>query len=146
MNAFKAGAAYFALVYAIDYLLTRALFKIIELYMLDTSDLKILIFEQAKLNILMGYPLKLIAAWFVCRWLVRRFDIARGMNRSHAPGVMGAVAFLLLMLTNTLAISNTGTLNSLFPLIALYFFGTIPLALFPRFQAPRAKIDGVERV
>ena len=145
MNAFKAGAAFFGLVFIIDYLLVAATFALYEQYVLETGEFMGSISVFLRLNLLVAFPLKLIAAWFISRWLVRRFDITRGLGKSHAPGVVGASTFLLLVFTRVaLVIVDVGPPNFSL-LLTVDFFGAILLAFFPRFQAPRATTQQLER-
>ena len=82
-HTIKAGAAYFAVVFAIGFALgtVRTLFLAPRL--------------GEQLAVLIELPLMLAASWFVCGWAVRRWQVPPAV----APRLtMGAVAFALLML------------------------------------------------
>ncbi len=145
MNALKAGASYFALLIAIDYLTGMTFFPLLEMYVVETGDLESFDSLFFQMEIFLIFPLKLIAAWFISRWMVRQFAIVRGLGRSYSPGIMGLVAFLLLISTRpVLAIFDIGPGFSTL-LLTVDFFGAILLAFFPRFQSPLATTIQLER-
>lgn len=83
MNAAaRAGAVYFAAVFALGFLLGT----------LRVAALAPVLGETRA--ILLELPVMLAASWLVCGWSVRRFDVPRAVGARVA---MGGVAFALLM-------------------------------------------------
>jgi hypothetical protein len=83
--AVLAGAAYFALVFALGFLLGT----VRTLFVQDAAS------ASRLTGVLIELPVMLVASWFLCRQAVRRFHVA------PAPGpraTMGGVAFALLLL------------------------------------------------
>lgn len=80
-----AGAAYFALVFALGFVLGT----VRTLFVPDASS------GGRLLGVLIELPIMLVASWFLCRFVVRRFSVPPIL---HARLIMGAVAFALLML------------------------------------------------
>jgi hypothetical protein len=80
--ALVAGVAYFALVFAVGFVLgtVRTLFLAPRIGPLAA--------------VLVELPLMLVAAWLICRWLVRRLDVREAWSERL---LMGAVAFVLLL-------------------------------------------------
>jgi hypothetical protein len=84
-----AGIAYFALVFALGFVL---------------GTVRTLFIQHAPgggrlLGVLIEMPIMLGAAWFLCRSVVRRFEVAPTVA---ARTVMGGLAFALLMLAELL--------------------------------------------
>lgn len=80
--AARAGAVYFAAVFALGFLL---------------GTLRVVALAPAlgeTRAILIELPVMLAASWFVCGWSVRRFGVPRAVGARFA---MGGVAFALLM-------------------------------------------------
>jgi hypothetical protein len=81
----RAGIAYFALVFALGFVLGTAR----TLLLRDASG------GGRLLAVLIELPIMLGASWFLCRSVVRRFAVAPTLA---ARAVMGGIAFALLML------------------------------------------------
>jgi hypothetical protein len=79
-----AGAAYFALVFALGFVLGTARTLLVP----DAAG------GMRLLAVLIELPVMLVASWFLCRWVVRRFAVA---PTAGARLAMGGVAFALLM-------------------------------------------------
>ncbi|MCM0021480.1 MAG: hypothetical protein NBV67_15930 [Tagaea sp.] len=80
--ALRAGAVYFALIFALGFVLGAA---------------RVLAVAPAIGELLattIELPIMLAASWIVCGWCVRRFRVPRGAG---ARLVMGGLAFVLLM-------------------------------------------------
>lgn len=81
--AWRAGVAYFALVFALGFLL---------------GTLRVLLLAPvlgATVAVLLELPLMLAASWWVCAWLLRRFAVP---SAATARLLMGGCAFALLLL------------------------------------------------
>lgn len=81
-TAFRAGAAYFALVFALGFAL---------------GTLRVLVLARliGELGaVALELPVMLLASWAICRWLIRRLRVATNVP---ARVTMGATAFALLM-------------------------------------------------
>lgn len=87
MTAFKAGAVYFAIVFALG-------------FVLGTIRVLILLPHVGEMTaVLMEGPFILAASWIVCGMLVRRFAVAAAL----APRLlMGASALILLLIAELL--------------------------------------------
>jgi len=84
MRAIRLGALYFAAVFAVG-------------FALGTIRMLVLVPRLGELAaVAIELPVILTAAWIICGWLLR----GRKLSRSEATGT-GAVAFVLLMLTET---------------------------------------------
>ena len=85
LNAVAAGAAYFAAIFALGFLLGVGRTALLAANpALDRTT-----------GVLIELPLMLAASWFACRWLALRFAVSPQMPQRV---LMGAVAFALLML------------------------------------------------
>ncbi len=128
MRALLAGVYYFAIVFALGFALgtIRVLFIVPLLGELGAVFLEL--------------PIMLVASWFVCSWLVRRFQVPPAVE---ARLIMGGIAFVLLMLAE-LAVSvfafgrspaeHWGTYSSasaLWGLAAQVAFAAMPLVRRP---------------
>jgi hypothetical protein len=84
-----AGIAYFALVFALGFLLgtVRTIFV-----QYAPSAIRLL-------GVLIELPIMLSASWFICRYIISRFAVA---PRVVARAVMGSLAFALLFLAELL--------------------------------------------
>lgn len=80
-----AGVAYFALVFALGFLLGT----VRTMFVHDAPG------SGRLVGVLIELPVMLLASWFLCRFAVRRFAVAA---TSAARVTMGGVAFALLML------------------------------------------------
>ena len=87
MPILKAAAAYFAIVFAIGFVLgtIRVLFVIPQFGPLPAT--------------LMELPLMLIASWFAAGWAITKFGVPAAISDRL---LMGAIAFILLMTGETL--------------------------------------------
>jgi hypothetical protein len=85
-----AGLAYFALVFALGFLLGTAR----TLFVRDAPS------DGRLLGVLIELPVMLVASWFLCRTVIRRFAVAPAVA---ARAVMGGLAFVLLLLAELLA-------------------------------------------
>jgi hypothetical protein len=84
-----AGVVYFALVFTLGF----ALGTVRTLFVQDAPS------ASRLSGVLIELPIMLAASWFLCRHVVRRFDVAPAV----APrAIMGGVAFALLMLAELL--------------------------------------------
>lgn len=88
----RAGVAYFALVFAIGFVLGAIRVTVVIPRFGDTNA------------VLIELPIMLALSWMACAWLVRRFAVP---PRAAERLVMGALAFALLML-GELAVSVFG--------------------------------------
>jgi hypothetical protein len=81
--AFRAGGAYFAVVFAVG-------------FVLGTIRVLGIVPRIGETNaVLLELPLMITLSWFACAWLVRRFAVSPGV----VPRLgMGGVAFTMLML------------------------------------------------
>lgn len=86
-QSIKAGSLYFALIFALGFLLGT--FRVLILVP-RLGELKAVVLEL---------PIMLVAAWFICRWLVHRYRVP---GTASARLVMGAVAFAWLMFAEVL--------------------------------------------
>ncbi len=118
----KAGAAYFALIFGLGFVLGTLRVLWIVPMMGET------------IAVLAEQPIMLAASWFTARWLVQRYDLGALWDRA----IMGIVAFIVLMLIEvTLASLLFGQspahwLNSIFALPGLIgLTGQIMFALMP---------------
>jgi hypothetical protein len=84
-----AGIAYFALVFALGFLLGT----VRTLFVRDAPS------GGRLMAVLIELPIMLAASWFLCRHAVRRFKVAPVVR---ARAIMGGVAFALLMLAEFL--------------------------------------------
>ena len=84
-TAIVAGIAYFALVFALGFLLGT----LRTIFVQDAPSMGRL------LGVLIELPVMLSASWFLCRTVVRRFAVAPTVL---ASAVMGGLAFALLLL------------------------------------------------
>ena len=92
-SAFQAGAAYFALVFLVGFVL---------------GALRVLILIEsvgAFWAVLAELPVILTASWIVCGWTLRRFRVPA--HRAHRL-VMGGVAFILLITAEVLLSAALG--------------------------------------
>lgn len=121
--SFQAGAAYFALVFALGFLL---------------GTVRVLIFVPQLGEFYSGLielSIILTAAWFICRWLVDRFKLGHQWRVRFA---MVATAFVLLMVAE-LTMSLTLFGRSVFEHFSFYqsahallgLAGQVVFALFP---------------
>src|SRR5215831_14613693 len=78
----KAALVYFASVFAVGFALGPARTLLLAPHI------------GATLAVLLELPIILFASWLLCRWVLRRFSVERGLEHRIA---MGAVAFALLM-------------------------------------------------
>jgi len=132
MNAaWKAGAAYFLLVFAAGFLLGTVRVMLLAPALGET------------IAVLMELPVMLAISWFTCRLLVQRFSVPATASARLA---MGVGAFIYLMLAEAiLAITLFG--ESLAQFIAdfsdlpaqLGLAGQIAFALMPLFERTLAK-------
>jgi hypothetical protein len=81
----RAGASYFALVFALGFVL---------------GTLRTLVVADAPggsrlLGVLIELPIVLTASWFLCRYVIRRFGVASAFG---PRALMGGLAFALLLL------------------------------------------------
>lgn len=83
------GVAYFALVFALGFLLGA----VRTLFVQDAPS------GGRLLGVLIELPIMLGASWFLCRYVVRRFAVA---STVAARAVMGGLAFALLLLAEFL--------------------------------------------
>lgn len=84
-----AGIAYFALVFALGFLLGT----VRTLFVRDAPS------GGRLVGVLIELPIMLSASWFLCRYVIRRFAVA---STVIARAVMGGLAFGLLMLAELL--------------------------------------------
>lgn len=129
-TALKAGTAYFAMVFALGFVLGALRVLWLAPYIEETAA------------VLAEQPVMLTASWIAARWLVRRQHIARPRARL----VMGATAFVMLMIAELmLAVSLFGqtpnqwldgvmTMPGPVGLMGQVVFGLMPLFI------PRASI------
>ena len=124
-SSIKAGAAYFAVVFALGFVLgaIRVLWLVPMI-----GETAAVVAEQSVM---------LTASWLVAHWLVRRYDFARARERL----VMGACAFAMLMMAELLlAVSLFGqtpgqwlngvvTMPGPIGLAGQMMFGLIPLVV-----------------
>ena len=87
MNGFTAGIIYFALVYAAGFVLGTI-----------RNLLLMPVFGPA-VSVLIELPFMLAIAWFVCRWIVRRFTVSAA---AEDRVIMGATAFVFLTIAEYL--------------------------------------------
>ena len=80
-----AGLAYFALVFALGFLLGT----VRTIFVKDAPS------GGRLLGVLVELPIMLGASWFLCRYVIRRFAVA---STVAARAVMGGLAFVLLLL------------------------------------------------
>jgi hypothetical protein len=85
-----AGLVYFALVFALGFLLGT----VRTLFVRDAPS------GGRLLGVLIELPIMLSVSWFLCRTVIRRFAVA---STAAARAVMGGFAFVLLLLTELLA-------------------------------------------
>lgn len=128
-TALKAGAAYFALVFALGFVLGTLRVLVLARYIGELGA------------VALELPVMLLASWAICRWLIRRLRVAADVP---ARVTMGATAFVLLMVAelglsvwvfgNTLAahLEHYATLPG-----ALGFAGQFAFALMPVLQLRR---------
>ncbi len=130
-SAWRAGIAYFAIVFAAGFLLGAVRVALVAPSVGETGA------------VVVELPVILTASWLSCRWCVRKFDVAESVA---ARLVMGATAFALLMIAelclSILGMNRTlgdhlAALGSPSGLIGL--FGQALFALFPALQALRKK-------
>lgn len=121
----KAGAAYFALVFMLA-------------FMLGAFRVTVLVPRVGEwLAVMLELPVMLTAAWYVCRWVVRRFGVPVAAGPRLA---MGAVAFALLMAEFTLSSSAFGSTSVAFftglatPSGLLGLAGQVLFGLWPWWQ------------
>jgi hypothetical protein len=126
-SAVISGCAYFALVFAIGFLL---------------GTLRVLVLSPRigdALAVLAELPVILAASWIACGWLISRFAVPTGLA---SRAVMGGVAFCLLMVAE-IGVSVLGFERSISDHLASYqrtagllgFTGQIAFALFPMIQS-----------
>lgn len=84
-NPAIAGAAYFALVFTLGFVLGT----VRTIFVRDAPS------SGRLIGVLIELPIMLWASWFLCRFVVRRFAVA---STTAARAAMGAVAFALLLL------------------------------------------------
>jgi hypothetical protein len=82
--ALRAGLVYFALVFALGFLLGT----VRTIFVADAPG------AGRLLGVLLELPVMLVASWFICRAVLRRIDLGAGFS---ARVIMGAVAFTLLI-------------------------------------------------
>jgi hypothetical protein len=121
----KAGAAYFAVVFALGFVLGA----------IRVLWLSPIIGETAA--VVAEQPVMLTASWFVARWLVRQYDFAHGRERL----VMGGCAFAMLMVAELLLavalfgqtpgqwLDNVVTMPGPIGLAGQMMFGLMPLVV-----------------
>lgn len=84
-----AGAVYFALVFALGFLL-----GVVRTFFVQGSA------GNARLvGVLMELPVIVAASWFACRYVVRRYKVAPGLGDR---AIMGGIAFVLLLIAELL--------------------------------------------
>ena len=132
----QAGAAYFALVFALGFLL-------------GTVRVLILMPQLGEFySGLIELPIILTAAWFICRWLVNRFKLGHQWTVRFA---MGATAFVLLMVAE-LTMSLTLFGRSVFEHFSFYqsahallgLAGQVVFALFPLLVEQAVRMDAAK--
>lgn len=121
-SAIKAGAAYFALVFLVG-------------FVLGAVRLLLLIPRVGVLwAVLLELPVILTASWLVCGWVLRRFAVPAQAGHRIA---MGAVAFVLLIAAEVLLSTALGQSPSAYlakfgtPEGALGLAGQVVFGLFP---------------
>lgn len=130
MTALKAGAVYFAIVFAAGFV-----FGTIRTLLLAPA-------VGPLVAVVIELPFMLTIAWFACRWTARRFAVP---SRPGARWAMAATAFVLLMIAEFLLayaftrVSPQGYLAQYATLSGLVgLAGQIVFATFPPIQARRA--------
>ncbi|MEM7053656.1 MAG: hypothetical protein AAF446_03815 [Pseudomonadota bacterium] len=122
-SSLQAGAVYFALVFALG-------------FVLGTLRVFLLVPQFGQLySGLIELPVILTAAWLICRWLVNRYALE---DHWTARVLMGTTAFVLLMVAE-LILSMTLFERSMVEYLAVYrslhgalgLFGQVVYALFP---------------
>jgi len=126
-SAVFSGFAYFALVFAIGFLLGALRILVLSRHLGDV------------LAVLTELPMMLAASWIVCAWLISRFAVPTGLAPRAA---MGGVAFCLLMVAE-IGVSVLGFERSISEHFASYrrmasllgLTGQFAFALFPVIQS-----------
>ena len=122
MNWLRAGALYFLILFALGTVvgIARVGFLVPRF--------------GAETALIMELPLMLLAAWFICRDILRKIEVPRGLRLA-----MGATYFLCILTAEAVL----GRLVGSFGDAAIGYTGTIGLAaqfltaLYPRLQAAR---------
>jgi hypothetical protein len=109
--ALRAGALYFAIMFAIGFVLGTIRVLVVIPRVGDTNA------------VLLELPLMLALSWFACAWLVRRFAVP---NEFAPRLVMGGVAFALLM------VAELG--------VSVFGFGRTPAEHLARYQVLGAQL------
>jgi hypothetical protein len=104
-----AGIVYFAFVFALGFVLGT----VRTLFVQDAPS------AGRLLGVLIELPITLGASWFLCRSVIRRFDVA---PKVAARAVMGGLAFALLMLAELL--------------VGALLFGRTPVEHFALYRDP----------
>jgi hypothetical protein len=122
------GVLYFALVFALGFLLGTAR----TLFVQDAPG------AGRLLGVLIELPIMLGASWFLCRYVIRRYEVVPTVS---ARAVMGGLAFALLLLAEllvgTLLFGRTPAAHFALYREASYAIGLaaqIGFALMPLFQ------------
>ena len=126
MRPLRAGIAYFAIVFAIGFVLGTIRVLLVIPRFGDTNA------------VLLELPVMLALSWFACRALINRFDVP---PKGSARLAMGGVAFALLMLAE-LAVSVLGFGRTVSEHLATYqatsaqlgLAAQVAFALFPWLQ------------
>lgn len=126
-SAVISGCAYFALVFAIGFLLGALRVLVLSPHVGDV------------LAVLAELPVMLAASWIGCGWLITRFAVPTGLA---SRATMGGIAFCLLMLAE-IGISVLGFERSIGDHFAAYqrtasllgLAGQIAFAVFPVIQS-----------
>jgi hypothetical protein len=82
----KSGAVYFAIVFALGFVLGTARTLVLAPRIGETSA------------VLVELPIMLAASWMACRWVIERFALS---ERFFDRAIMGAVALVLLITAET---------------------------------------------
>lgn len=107
LSPILAGTAYFALVFALGFVLGT----VRTIFVADAPG------GGHLLGVMIELPIMLSASWILCRFVVRRFAVA---PKSRARLTMGGVAFLLLILAEML--------------VGVLLFGRAPIAHFALYR------------
>lgn len=122
MNWLRAGALYFLLVFALG-----TAFGILRIGILVPR-------LGATGALLLELPAMLVAAWFICRNILRRIEVPRSLRLA-----MGATYFLLLLLAELILGALFGGFadGGIGPLALAGLLAQFVTALYPRLQAAR---------
>lgn len=134
-SAMKAGLAYFAIVFAVG-------------FMVGTLRVLVLLpYLGEVLAVIVELPFMLAVSWIVCKWLVVRFSVA---GRPAPRLAMGGTAFALLMVAE-ICVSLFGFKRTITEHFEVYqevgsiigLLGQVAFALFPviRLIIPSAQLE-----